>query len=33
MMKKRSYLLLGDTGGLTQFGANITILEHHLRRR
>jgi len=27
MMKKRSYLMLGDAGGLTQFGANITILE------
>jgi len=27
MMSKRSYLLLGDAGGLTQFGANITILE------
>jgi len=27
MMSKRSYLPLGDAGGLTQFGANITILE------
>ena len=27
MMNKRSYLRLGDAGGLTQFGANITILE------
>jgi uncharacterized cupin superfamily protein len=27
MMSKRSYLRLGDAGGLTQFGANITILE------
>jgi len=27
MMSKRSYLKLGDAGGLTQFGANITILE------
>jgi uncharacterized cupin superfamily protein len=27
MMAKRSYLRLGDAGGLTQFGANITILE------
>jgi uncharacterized cupin superfamily protein len=27
MMSKRSYLSLGDAGGLTQFGANITILE------
>jgi len=27
MMSKRSYLRLGDLGGLTQFGANITILE------
>lgn len=27
MMNKRSYLRLGDVGGLTQFGANITILE------
>lgn len=27
MMDKRSYLRLGDAGGLTQFGANITILE------
>ena len=27
MMGKRSYLRLGDAGGLTQFGANITILE------
>ncbi len=27
MMSKRSYLMLGDAGGLTQFGANITILE------
>ena len=27
MMSKRSYLKLGDAGGLTQFGVNITILE------
>lgn len=27
MMDKCSYLRLGDAGGLTQFGANITILE------
>jgi uncharacterized cupin superfamily protein len=27
MMNKRSYLRLGGAGGLTQFGANITILE------
>lgn len=27
MMSKRSYLRLGDAGGLTQFGANVTILE------
>ncbi|MGK2926861.1 MAG: cupin domain-containing protein [Lysobacterales bacterium] len=27
MMNKRSYMRLGDVGGLTQFGANITILE------
>jgi len=27
MMSKRSYLRLGDAGGLTQFGANITILQ------
>lgn len=27
MMSKRSYLRLGDAGGLTQFGVNITILE------
>lgn len=27
MMNKRSYLKVGDAGGLTQFGANITILE------
>ena len=27
MMNKRSYLRLGEAGGLTQFGANITILE------
>lgn len=27
MMSKRSYLMLGNAGGLTQFGANITILE------
>ena len=27
MMNKRSYLQLGDAGGLTQFGANITVLE------
>jgi len=27
MMDKRSYLRLGDAGGLTQFGANITILQ------
>lgn len=27
MMNKRFYLRLGDVGGLTQFGANITILE------
>jgi len=27
LMSKRSYLALGDAGGLTQFGANITILE------
>ncbi len=27
MMNKRSYLQLGDAGGLTQFGVNITILE------
>lgn len=27
MMSKRSYLQPGDAGGLTQFGANITILE------
>lgn len=27
MMNKRSYLRVGDAGGLTQFGANITILE------
>jgi len=27
MMSKRSWLPLGDAGGLTQFGANITILE------
>lgn len=27
MMSRRSYLKLGDAGGLTQFGANITILE------
>jgi uncharacterized cupin superfamily protein len=27
MMSKRSYLRLGDAGRLTQFGANITILE------
>jgi uncharacterized cupin superfamily protein len=27
MMSKRSSLRLGDAGGLTQFGANITILD------
>lgn len=27
MMNKRSYLQLGDAGGLTQFGVSITILE------
>jgi len=27
MMNKRSYLRVGDAGGLTQFGANITVLE------
>jgi uncharacterized cupin superfamily protein len=27
MMSKRSYMRLGDAGGLTQFGVNITILE------
>jgi uncharacterized cupin superfamily protein len=27
IMRKRSYLKLGDAGGLTQFGANITILK------
>jgi len=27
LMSKRSYLRLGDAGGLTQFGANLTILE------
>jgi len=27
MMNKRSYLALGDAGGLTQFGAHITVLE------
>jgi uncharacterized cupin superfamily protein len=27
LMAKRAYLMLGDAGGLTQFGANITILD------